>query len=75
MKENHGNYDKHICTKTELKLRHGHGSQFTSHRSQEEFKFLGIELSPAYVREPETGGSAERLLRTLKEQLLWLRRF
>ena len=75
LKETFGYYDKNICSKTELKLRHDHGSQFTSHRFQEELKFLGIEASPAYVKEPETKGCAERLIRTIKEQLLWLKRF
>ena len=75
VKEVYKNYDKNICQKTSLKLRHDHGSQFTSHRFQEELKFLGIEPSPAYVKEPETNGCAERMIRTLKEQVLWLKRF
>lgn len=56
-------------------LRHDHGSQFVSHAYQAEVHFLGVEASPAYVREPEGNGCAERFVRTLKEQLLWLRRF
>ena len=36
---------------------------------------LGIESSPAFVREPEGNGCAERFIRTLKENLLWVRRF
>jgi len=70
VKEIYGNYDKNICRKTELKLRYDHGSQFTSHRFQEELKFLEIGQSPAYVKEPDTNGCAERLIRTSKEQLL-----
>jgi len=31
--------------------------------------------SPAFVREPEGNGVAERFIRTLKEQLLWVRTF
>ena len=31
--------------------------------------------SPSFVREPEGNGCAERFIRTLKEQLLWLRSF
>jgi putative transposase len=42
---------------------------------QDELKFLGIESSPAFVRQPEGNGVAERFIRTLKEQLLWVRRF
>jgi len=38
-------------------------------------KFLGITASPAFVREPEGNGCAERFIRTLKENLLWLRTF
>ena len=37
--------------------------------------FLGIESSPSFVRTPQGNGSAERFIRTLKEQLLWVRRF
>jgi hypothetical protein len=32
-------------------------------------------LSPSFVREPEGNGLAERLIRTLKENLLWVRPF
>ena len=34
-----------------------------------------IESSPAFVREPEGNGCVERFIRTLKENLLWVRRF
>jgi putative transposase len=58
-----------------LRLRHDHGSQYVSHHFQSEIRFLGIESSPAFVREPEGNGCAERFIRTLKENLLWVRRF
>ena len=58
-----------------LSLRHDHGSQFISHDFQSELKFLGITSSPAYVREPQGNGCAERFVRTLKENLLWLQSF
>jgi putative transposase len=58
-----------------LKLRHDHGSQYVSHDFQAEIRFLGIEASPAFIREPEGNGCAERFIRTLKENLLWVRRF
>ena len=58
-----------------LVLRHDHGSQYMSHVFQEELVFLGITSSPAFVREPEGNGCAERFIRTLKENLLWLKTF
>ena len=36
---------------------------------------FGIESSPSFVREPEGNGVAERFIRTLKENLLWVRSF
>jgi putative transposase len=35
------------------RLRHDHGSQYVSHDFQAEIRFLGLESSPAFVREPE----------------------
>jgi putative transposase len=58
-----------------LELRHDHGSQFVADDFQRELSFLGIAPSPAFVREPEGNGCAERFIRTLKENLLWVRRF
>ena len=58
-----------------VRLRHDHGSQFMSDDFQAEIAFLGIESSPAFVREPEGNGCIERFFRTLKEQLLWLKDF
>jgi putative transposase len=58
-----------------LMLRQDHGSQYMSHVFQEELQFLGITSSPAFVREPEGNGCAERFIRTLKENLLWLTTF
>jgi transposase InsO family protein len=68
-----GGYEKRIATG--LLARHDHGSQYVSDYLQDELKFLGIESSPAFVREPEGNGVAERFIRTLKEQLLWVRTF
>ena len=48
-----------------LALRHDHGSQFMSGYFQAELRFLGITSSPAFVREPEGNGCAERFIRTL----------
>ena len=58
-----------------LCLRHDHGSVYRSDDFQKEIRFLGIEPSPAFVRQPEGNGCIERFFRTLKEQLLWIRRF
>ena len=58
-----------------LQARHDHGSQYMSKYFQDDLKFLGITSSPAFVREPEGNGVAERFIRTLKEQLLWVRTF
>ena len=58
-----------------LQARHDHGSVYLSDVFQAELRFLGIASSPAFVREPEGNGCAERFIRTLKEQLLWLRPF
>src|SRR5439155_9404236 len=58
-----------------LRLRHDHGSVYMSKDFQNEIRFLGMESSPAYVRQPEGNGCIERFFRTFKEQLLWVRRF
>lgn len=58
-----------------LMLRHAQGSQYMSHVFQEELRFLGLASSPAFVREPAGNGCAERFLRTLKENRLWLTTF
>ena len=58
-----------------LKVRHDHGSQYMSDHFRKEIAFLGIESSPAFVRAPEGNGCAERFIRTLKENLLWVRTF
>jgi transposase InsO family protein len=58
-----------------LALRHDHGSQYMSDDFQAEIRFLGIDSSPAFVRQPEGNGCIERFFRTLKEQLLWVRHF
>ena len=58
-----------------LSLRHDHGSQYMSHDFQNEIHWLGIASSPAFVRAPEGNGCAERFIRTLKENLLWVQTF
>jgi transposase InsO family protein len=58
-----------------LILRHDHGSNYMAEDFQREIRFLGISSSPSFVRQPEGNGVAERAIRTLKEQLLWVRHF
>lgn len=60
---------------TGLKLRHDHGSNYMSGDFQAEIKCLGITSSPSFVRQPEGNGVAERFIRTLKENLLWVHTF
>ena len=58
-----------------LMLRHDHGLNYMSNDFQSEIAFLGIEGSPSFVRQPEGNGVAERFIRTLKENLLWVQTF
>lgn len=58
-----------------LAVRHDHGSQYMAKDFRKELRFPSIESSPAFVRAPEGNGCAERLIRTLKENLLWVRTF
>ncbi len=60
---------------TGLSIRHDHGSQYMSHDFQKEISWLGASSSPAFIRAPEGNGCAERFIRTLKENLLWVRTF
>lgn len=73
VRERFGAFAKDIAAG--LGLRHAHGSRYVGHHFQGEVRFLGIEGSPAFVREPEGHGCAERFIRTLKENLLWIRPF
>src|SRR6056297_2413877 len=58
-----------------LSLRHDHGSQYMSDDFQREIRWSGVTSSPAFIRAPEGNGCTERFIRTLKENLLWLRWF
>jgi len=73
VRERFGGFAKDIARG--LELRHDHGSQYVSHHFQSEIRFLGVASSPAFVRQPEGNGCAERFIRVLKENLLWVRRF
>ena len=56
-------------------LRHDHGSSYVADDLQQEIGCSGIVSSPAFVRQPEGNCVAERVIRPLKEQLLWVRHF
>jgi putative transposase len=73
VRQHFGGFAKNIARG--LAVRHDHGSQYMSHAFQKELAFLGVESSPAFVRAPEGNGCAERFIRTLKENLLWLQTF
>jgi transposase InsO family protein len=73
VREHFGGFDAGIATG--LVIRHDHGSAYMSDDFQEELDFLGMTSSPSFVREPEGNGVAERFIRTLKENLLWVRQF
>jgi putative transposase len=73
VRQRFGGFDRKIAAG--LAVRHDHGSQYVAHDLQKELAFLGIASSPSFVRAPEGNGCAERFIRTLKENLLWLRSF
>jgi len=73
VRECFGAFGKNVASG--LALRHDHGSQYVSHHFQGEIRFLGLASSPAFVRQPEGNGCAERFIRVVKENLLWVRRF
>ena len=73
VRQRFGGFDRDVAAG--LAIRHDHGSQYVAHDFQKELAFLGIQSSPAFVRAPEGNGCAERFIRTLKENLLWLQRF
>ena len=68
-----GGFDKAIALG--LGLRHDWGSQYRARQFQAEIKWLGIRSTPAYVGEPECNGVAERFIRTLKEECIYLHHF
>jgi transposase InsO family protein len=73
VREHFGGFAKGVARG--LAVRHDHGSQYMADAFQNELAFLGIESSPAFVRAPEGNGCAERFIRTLKENLLWVQSF
>jgi transposase InsO family protein len=73
VREHFGGFEEGIADG--LSIRHDHGSAYMSDDFRRELKFLGMTSSPSFVREPEGNGCAERFIRTLKENLLWVRSF
>ncbi len=71
--ERFGGFDR--AAATGLSIRHDHGSVYMSDDFQREIAFLGMTGSPSFVREPGGNGCAEKFIRTLKENMLWVRRF
>ncbi len=55
-----------------LELRHDWGPQYRSAHFTRSLAWLGISDDPAFLGEPETNGCAERWIRTLKDQCLWV---
>lgn len=58
--------------------RHDHRSRYGSDHFQKELAFLGIAFlgidgSPVFVRSPPGNGRAARFIRTLKENVPWVR--
>ena len=68
-----GSFNKKVADG--LTIRHDNGSQFVSQDYQKELRFLGVKSSPSFVREPQGNGISERFVRTLKENLLWIKYF
>ena len=58
-----------------LVLRCDWGPQYIADAWINEVKWLGCTISPSYVGEPECNGVAERFMRTLKEQCIYLHQF
>jgi transposase InsO family protein len=58
--------------KVRPRLRRDWGPQYRSPHFLGSIGWLGIADDPAFLGEPETNGCAERWIRTLKEQCLWV---
>ena len=58
-----------------LGLRHDWGPQYTADQFLGELRWLGMRSTPSYVGEPQCNGVAERWMRTLKEECLYLHDF
>jgi transposase InsO family protein len=73
IREQFGGFEQGIASR--VSIRHDHGSAYMSDDFQRELAFLGIDSSPSDVREPEGNGCTEQFIRTIEENLLWVRPF
>ena len=53
-----------------LSLRADHGTQYVADDFRNQVRYWGMQMSYAFVEEPQTNGVAERFNRTLKEQVI-----
>lgn len=58
-----------------LSLRADHGTQYVADDFRNQVRYWGMQMSYAFVEEPQTNGVAERFNRTLKEQVIHGRTF
>lgn len=58
-----------------LQIRCDWGPQYIAAAWIQEVHWLGMTISPSFVGEPQCNGVAERFMRTLKEQCLYLHQF
>jgi putative transposase len=58
-----------------LQIRCDWGPQYIAAAWIAEVQWLGMTISPSFVGEPQCNGVAERFMRTLKEQCLYLHQF
>jgi len=69
LKKRFNTLEKGSCKDIGLSYRTDNGSQFACKNFKQEAAFLGLNLSPAFVRSPQSNGIIERYHRTIKEQL------
>jgi len=70
-----GAVTKGICNHIALSARSDNGPQFTAKDFRKELEFLGIHLSPAFVRSPQCNGIVERFHRIINEQIFMMYEF